>query len=332
MLRVGLTGGIGAGKSEVGRRLADHGAVVVDADQLAREVVAPGTDGLAEVVAQFGPEVLTSDGSLDRAALGARVFDDASARQALERIIHPRVRARSAELTKAAPADAIVVNEVPLLVEAGLAATYHLVVVVTAAESTRLTRLVTTRGMSLEQARARIRAQASDEDRRAAADVLLDNDGALADLHAQIDALWHERLVPFEENVRRRRAAAPSPQTVPYDPAWPQQYERLAARVRHALGERVRRIDHVGPTAVPGRPAVDMVRIAVEVEDPTAPAVVEALARAGFPSVDLAFQPAEDAPVRVCANADPARPAQVEIYPPSTGAKGRSRRRSRSVR
>ena len=131
VLRVGLTGGIGAGKSEVGRRLADHGAVVVDADQLAREVVAPGTDGLAEVVAQFGPEVLTSDGSLDRAALGARVFDDASARQALERIIHPRVRARSAELTKAAPADAIVVNEVPLLVEAGLAATYHLVVVVT---------------------------------------------------------------------------------------------------------------------------------------------------------------------------------------------------------
>src|SRR5690606_4987528 len=121
VLRVGLTGGIGAGKSEVARRLAGHGAVVVDADRLAREVVAPGTDGLAEMVARFGRRVLTADGGLDRAALAAVVFDDEAARRDLEAIIHPRVRARTAALVAAAPSDAVVVNDVPLLVEAGLA-------------------------------------------------------------------------------------------------------------------------------------------------------------------------------------------------------------------
>lgn len=317
VLRVGLTGGIGAGKSEAARRLAAHGAVVVDADQLAREAVAPGTTGLAAVVERFGPGVLAPDGSLDRTALAALVFDDPPARRALERIVHPRVRARSAELVAAAPADAVVVHDVPLLVEAGLAATYHLVLVVSAPESTRLARLVSTRGMSPEQAQARIRAQASEEDRRAAADVLLANDGTLAHLHAQVDTVWRERLVPFEENLRLRRPAAPpAAEPVPYDPAWPNQYERLAARVRHALGDLLRHIDHVGPTSVPGQPAQDLIRIAVAVDDPVSPAVADALAGAGFMEVGPSGPSAAAAgePVRVCASADPGRPAQVELH------------------
>jgi dephospho-CoA kinase len=193
---VGLTGGIGAGKSAVADRLAELGAVVIDADRLAREAVAPGTDGLAEVVAAFGPELLTPDGALDRPALARRVFGDADARRRLEGIIHPRVRARTAELVAAAPPDAVVVNDVPLLVEAGLAAAYGVVIVVLAEEGARVARLVGTRGMTPDEAQARIRTQASDEQRRAVADVVIVNDGTLAELHEKVDAVWRERLAP----------------------------------------------------------------------------------------------------------------------------------------
>jgi dephospho-CoA kinase len=194
IVKVGLTGGIGAGKSEVARRLAELGAHVVDADQLAREVVAPGTDGLAEVVTAFGPEVLGPDGALDRPALGRRVFGDDEARHRLESIIHPRVRARTAELIAAQPPDSVVVNDVPLLVEAGLAAGYDLVVVVLAEESTRVRRLMDVRGMSEDEARSRIAAQATDEQRRAVADVVLHNDGSLEELRSAVDELWRDRL------------------------------------------------------------------------------------------------------------------------------------------
>jgi dephospho-CoA kinase len=191
---VGLTGGIGAGKSAVARRLAELGAVVIDADRLAREAVAPGSAGLAEVVDLFGPEVLAADGSLDRAAVAVRVFGDDAARRALEEIIHPRVRARTAELVVAAAPDAVVVNDIPLLVEAGLAGAYEVVIVVLADEETRVARLVADRGMTPDEAHARIRAQASDEQRRAVADVVIVNDGTLDDLREQIDAVWRERL------------------------------------------------------------------------------------------------------------------------------------------
>jgi dephospho-CoA kinase len=187
---VGLTGGIGSGKSVVAARLAELGAVVIDSDRLAREVVAPGTDGLAEVVAAFGPEVLGADGALDRPALGRLVFADPAARARLEQIVHPQVRARTVQLVAAAPAGSVVVNDVPLLVEAGLADTFELVVVVLASEQTRLARLVGERGMSESEARARIAAQATDEQRRAVADVVLENDGTLAELHAAVDQLW----------------------------------------------------------------------------------------------------------------------------------------------
>lgn len=190
MLFVGLTGGIGSGKSSVAARLRELGAVVIDSDRLAREVVEPGTDGHAEVVARFGTGVLAADGSIDRAALAAKIFGDADARKALEGVIHPRVRARTAELAMAAPSDAVVVNDVPLLVEAGLAGTYQMVVVVLASEEIRVARLVATRGMTEAEAHSRIAAQATDEQRKAVADVLIINEGTLEDLRAQVDQAW----------------------------------------------------------------------------------------------------------------------------------------------
>jgi len=187
---IGLTGGIGAGKSAVSARLRSHGAIIIDADQLSRDVVAPGTDGLAEVVATFGPEVLGPDGSLDRPALGRIVFGDPEKRRALEAIIHPRVRARTAEMITSATPGSVVVNDVPLLVESGLAEGFDLVLVVEAAESVRIDRLVRDRGMPEAEARARIDAQAGDEQRRAVADVVIENDGTLAELNARVDEVW----------------------------------------------------------------------------------------------------------------------------------------------
>ncbi|GAB7037444.1 hypothetical protein JCM9533A_12920 [Catenuloplanes niger JCM 9533] len=194
MLSVGLTGGIGAGKSAVSARLAELGAIVIDSDVLAREVVAPGTEGLAELVAAFGDGILAPDGALDRPALGALVFGDDAARRRLESIIHPRVRARSAELAEAAPDDAIVVHDVPLLVESGLAPLYQLVVVVETPEPIRIARLTRDRGMTEDAARARIAAQATDAQRREVADVVLSNAGTREDLITAVDALW-ERLL-----------------------------------------------------------------------------------------------------------------------------------------
>jgi dephospho-CoA kinase len=191
---VGLTGGIGAGKSAVAERLAAHGAVVIDSDRLAREAVAPGTDGLAEVVAEFGPEVLAGDGSLDRARLASVVFGDDAARRRLEGIIHPRVRERTVQLIAAAPPDSVVVNDVPLLVEAGLAEAYEVVIVVLADEQARVERLVHDRGMTRDEATARIRAQATDEQRRKVADVVIVNDGTIEDLHKKVDEVWRDTL------------------------------------------------------------------------------------------------------------------------------------------
>jgi dephospho-CoA kinase len=200
MLRVGLTGGIGAGKSEVSRRLAELGAVVVDADLLARQVVAPGTDGLADVVAAFGREVLAPDGALDRAALGARVFSDDDARRQLEAIIHPRVRAQAAKLEAAAPDDAVVIHDIPLLVETGQADRFDAVVVVDAADDIRMERLVRGRGMSPTDARARIAAQASRSERLAAADHVVSNDEGLSELDAAVEQLWRRLTVAAQRN------------------------------------------------------------------------------------------------------------------------------------
>ncbi|MGC4896003.1 dephospho-CoA kinase [Micromonospora sp. DT31] len=321
MLKVGLTGGIGSGKSAVANRLAALGAVVVDSDRIAREVVAPGTEGLAEVVAAFSDRVLDADGALDRAALGALVFADPAARRTLEGITHPRVRARSAELVAAAAPDAVVVNDVPLLVEVGLAPTYHLVVVVQTAVATRLDRLTRDRGMDRAEAERRIAAQADDARRRAVADVLLTNDGTLPELHVAVDRLWRRRLLPYEGNVRDRRVARPDPtiRTGP-DPTWPEQYARLAARIRHAVGGDVR-LDHVGSTAVPGLAAPDVIDIQLtvsslaEADGPLA----DRLAEAGFPRLpgDWWDAPRRPDPVRWAKRlhgaADPARPVRLHL-------------------
>ena len=193
MLRIGLTGGIGSGKSTVAALLAERGARVVDADRIAREVVEPGTPGLAAAVAEFGDRVLSADGSLDRPALAAVVFGDPAARARLDGIVHPLVRARAAELVSAAPSDAVVVQDVPLLVETGQAGSYDLVLVVEAEPGTRVRRLVG-RGLSADDARARMASQASDEQRRAVADVVLRNDGDRAALAVQVDRFWAERV------------------------------------------------------------------------------------------------------------------------------------------
>ncbi|MGY1752758.1 dephospho-CoA kinase [Blastococcus sp. SYSU D01042] len=195
MLRIGLTGGIGSGKSTVAGLLADRGAVVIDADRIAREVVEPGTPGLAAVVDAFGEGVLSADGSLDRPALAAVVFSDPAARARLDGIVHPLVRDRAVQLAAGAPEDAVLVNDVPLLVETGQAGSYDLVVVVEAELATRLTRLVD-RGVPEADARARIAAQATDEQRRAVADVVLDNSGPLEQLAEQVARLWEERVEP----------------------------------------------------------------------------------------------------------------------------------------
>ncbi|MCW8219595.1 MULTISPECIES: dephospho-CoA kinase [Streptomyces] len=190
MLKVGLTGGIGAGKSEVSRLLVRCGAVLVDADRIAREVVEPGTPGLASVVETFGPGILAADGTLDRPALGAIVFADPDRLAALNALVHPLVAARSAELERAAGPDAIVVHDVPLLAENGLAPLYDLVVVVDAAPETQLDRLVRLRGMTERDARARMAAQATREQRLAVADLVVDNDGPLDDLEPQVRRIW----------------------------------------------------------------------------------------------------------------------------------------------
>jgi len=197
VLRIGLTGGIGSGESTVSRLLERRGAVIVDADAIAREVVAPGTPGLAAVVEAFGGGVVAPDGSLDRPALAAIVFADSAARARLDAIVHPLVRARATELAAGAPPDAVVVHDVPLLVETGQAGGYDLVLVVEADPETRVARLVQ-RGLTAEDARSRMTAQASDEQRRAVADVVLDNSGTPEELEAQVDRFWTERVLPAE--------------------------------------------------------------------------------------------------------------------------------------
>jgi dephospho-CoA kinase len=317
---VGLTGGIGAGKSTVATRLAARGALVVDADRIAREVVAPGTPGLADLVEAFGTGVLADGGGLDRSALGRLVFADATARRRLEEITHPRIAARTARLVAGAPAQAVVVHDVPLLVEKRMGAGYHLVVVVHAPEGERLRRLVALRGLPVEEAQARVGAQADDAARRAVGDVWLENVGAPAELLAQVDRLWDERLVPFEENVRlRRRARRATLVTVAApDPDWPRQATRLAARVVAATGCACVRVDHTGSTAVPGLAAKDLVDLQLVVPDlGAADGVRTALEDAGFVRLEGRWWDegpgGERLPKRVHVACDPGRSVNLHV-------------------
>ncbi len=323
MLRVGLTGGIGSGKSTVSGRLAEHGARIIDADRIAREVVEPGSAGLAKVTEAFGTGVLAADGALDRAALAKVVFADDAARQKLNGIVHPLIGARTAELTSAAPKDAVLVHDVPLLVENGLAPMYHLVVVVDAPVAERVARLARGRGMTEEEIHARIAAQADEARRRDVADVWLDNSGTPDQVLAAVDALWSDRLIPFEANVRlQRHAERGAPRIVAYHQDWPAQAERLAARIRLAAGALALRVDHVGSTAVPGLAAQDVLDLQVAVRSMAdADDLAQSLIAAGFPAVPNASVdhplPSDPDPEhwgrRTHVSADPARWADVHV-------------------
>ena len=291
MLRVGLTGGIGSGKSTVAKRLAEKGAVVIDADALAREVVAPGTAGLDAIRDRFGDGVIGPDGGLDRREMASRVFGDEKARADLEAITHPLVAARCADLLDAAGPEGIIVYDVPLLVENKLGADYHLVVVVDAHPQARMERLVGRRGMTEADVRARMSHQATDAQRAAAADVLLCNDGTEDELRAAVDELWDTRLLPFDQNLRTQQRSAWQPLDVagPYDEEWPRQAERLIERLSHALGQRAPEIEHVGSTAVPGMPGKDVIDLQIgvrDLKDADDPEFVATLGALGFPRLE----------------------------------------------
>lgn len=320
MLRIGLTGGIGAGKSTVSRVFADCGAILVDGDVIAREVVEPGTEGLAALVGHFGAEILLADGALNRPALAAKAFVDEQQRARLNAIVHPLVARRRAEIVADVSQDDVVVEDIPLLVESGMAPLFPLVVVVHADADVRLRRLIDQRGMDEADARARIAAQASEEQRRAVADVWLDNSGSEAKLIGKARELWQQRILPFAHNIGTGRPAADPQDMVPADPNWAAQAARAAARLRTTCGHRAVRVDHIGSTAVPGMDGRDIIDLQVTVASlEVADELAADLRNAGYPRVpsitaDRSFDGSDSLwPKRFHASADPGRPTHVHL-------------------
>ena len=331
MLKIGLTGGIASGKSVVAARLKDLGAVLVDADALAREVVEPGTEGLQRIAAEFGDGVLARDGRLDRPKLGALVFGNPERLAVLNGIVHPLVRARAAAITSAAPDGAVVVQDIPLLVETGQGSGFHLVLVVDAPDDVRLQRMQELRGMTEEAARSRMAAQATRGARLGAADVILDNSGTVQQLLDQVDMLWDRRLVPFARNLLAGTRAPRNggPVLEPHRDEWARQAARIAARLTAAAPELILAVDHIGSTSVPGLAAKDVIDLQVAVPDFAAAATLAPLlAAAGFPSVRgiESDTPKPNAPdpsewlKRFHANADPCRAVNVHVR--SAGSAG----------
>lgn len=332
MLRIGLTGGIGAGKSTVAATFAECGGIVVDGDVIARAVVEPGTEGLSALVEAFGSGILLPDGALDRPALAAIAFSDDDKRATLNGIVHPLVAHRRAELIAAAGDDAIIVEDIPLLVESQMAPMFPLVIIVHTDLETRVSRLLDHRGMSEADARARIAAQATESQRRSVADVWLENHGTPADLAAQARQLWQQRIEVFAHNLAERRIAQGIYRVVPADPTWPDQAGRILARLRTGCGHRAVRVDHIGSTAVPGLAAKDIIDVQITV---TSLAVADELAAdllaGGYPRVEGitsdevkpdarstvdGFDHTDDPELwgkRVHASADPGRPTNVHI-------------------
>ncbi|GAY13470.1 dephospho-CoA kinase [Mycobacterium sp. shizuoka-1] len=321
MLRIGLTGGIGAGKSTVSATFSECGGIVVDGDVIAREVVEPGTEGLAKLVDAFGSQILLPEGALDRPALAAIAFSDEDKRQTLNGIVHPLVAHRRSELIAAAAEDAVIVEDIPLLVESQMAPMFPLVVIVHADPEERVARLIEYRGFSEADARARIAAQATDEQRRLVADVWLDNSGSPGQLVEQARELWYQRILPFAHNLTTG-AVVPAPrQVVAADPAWADEARRILARLNTTCGHRAVRIDHIGSTAVPGMDAKDVIDVQVTVTSlEVADQLAADLLRAGYPRVDSITsdvpKPGTDTALwgkRFHASADPGRPTHVHI-------------------
>lgn len=320
MLRIGLTGGIGAGKSTVSATFSELGGIVVDGDVISREVVRPGTEGLAKLVEAFGEDILQSDGTLNRPALAAIAFSDDELRATLNGIVHPLVGKRREELIAAAPDDAVIVEDIPLLVESQMAPMFPLVIIVHADEEVRVARLLEHRGFTEEDARARIRAQATVDQRRAVADVWLDNTGSADDLRQRAVALWHDRVAPFAANLDAGVHAAAEPVLVTADPTWPEQATRIVKRLDTACGHRAVRIDHIGSTAVPGLDAKDVIDVQVTVTSlDVADELRDALTTAGYPRVaDIIADNAHGDRTtqwrkHFHASADPGRPTNVHI-------------------
>jgi dephospho-CoA kinase len=299
MLHVGLTGGIASGKSTVAAILVELGGVLIDADRIARDVVEQGTPGLEAVKQAFGHEVLRADGTLDRQRLAQRVFADTDALRTLNGIVHPLVREETQARIAQLPSDAVVINDVPLIVENGMAAQYHLVVVVGASVSVRVERAVA-RGLSREQASARIAAQADDDARRRVADVWLDNEGSEDELRSVVELLWRARIVPFAENLAAGHWAEPGESTGAPQSGRADAVERLIARIARA-GEG--RLTRVREKRRGGEPRLDVIELRARAADPELPG--EALLPAGFVPVRRAM----------FANADPGRPAVLKIKP-----------------
>lgn len=287
MLRIGLTGGIGAGKSAVSTQFSRWGGVIVDGDVIAREVVEPGTAGLAALVEAFGDDILLPDGALNRPALAAKAFSSDETRATLNQIVHPLVGKRRAELIAAVPEDSVVVEDIPLLVESGMAPLFPLVVVVFADADVRLARLVEQRGMAEDDARARIAAQATDAQRRAVADVWLDNSGTPEALAESTRAVWDHRITPFAANLSAGRVVRPPVRLVAADPSWPDQAARIVARLKTSCGAKALRVDHIGSTAVAGLDAKDAIDVQVTVESlAAADELAGPLLSAGYPRID----------------------------------------------
>jgi dephospho-CoA kinase len=319
MLRIGLTGGIGAGKSTVSATFAECGGIIVDGDVIAREVVEPGTEGLAQLVEAFGEDILHPNGELNRPALAAKAFVDDDKRATLNGIVHPLVARRREEILDAVHDDAVVVEDIPLLVETGLAPLFPLVVVVTAPIETRVTRVVA-RGMDEADARARIKAQAPEDQRRAIADVLLDNSGSQGELVEKARHLWYNRVLPLAHNIRMRQCVPTVYQLVPYNPTWPEDACRIIKRIEMACGAKALRVDHIGSTAVEGMDAKDVIDIQVTVESlDVADEINDALAKVGYPRIEYitADTPHTEDPAlwrkRIHCAADPGRPANIHI-------------------
>lgn len=322
MLLIGLTGGIGAGKSTVARVLERAGAAIVDADAIAREVVAPGAPALARLVAAFGADILDAEGGLDRPALAAVAFADAESTARLNGIMHPAIAERAAELFALHADRDLVVHDVPLLVENAMSPRYHLALLVDVPAPVRLTRLVESRGMDRADAERRIAAQAGDPARYRACDVVVDNTGDPADTAARVERLVAERLLPFSRNLAAERpadrspAAAGSAAPIPEHPgerAWVS--ERVVARLRHALDEA-----GLGSAelAAVDDPAADLVTVTLDPGAGTdSAALAAALTAAGYPAAEGSDP---DAPGQQSArglhrNADPGRPVDVRISP-----------------
>jgi dephospho-CoA kinase len=330
VLRIGLTGGIGAGKSTVSATFSDLGGIVIDGDVIAREVVEPGTPGLASLVDAFGEAILLPDGALNRPALAAIAFSDEEKRATLNGIVHPLVAHRRSELIDAADEEAVIVEDIPLLVESQMAPMFPLVVIVHADEEVRVKRLIEYRHFTEEDARARIAAQAGEEQRRAVADVWLDNSGSAGELVEKARALWHERIQPFARNLEAGTPAKSEARLVPSDPSWPAQAQRILARLRTACGHRASRIDHIGSTAVPGLDAKDVIDVQVTVASlEVADGLADALLGAGYVRTPVTTDISKPDPrstvaefdheggdgwlKRLYCSADPGRPTNVHV-------------------